>query len=105
MRKNIALLCLVGAALLGGCTASAPPPPAAVQASAPQEDLVPATASAGYPLKECVVTGEELDADRVVMKYKGREVQFCCAQCVHDFKKDPDKYMAKVDAAEKARRK
>ena len=34
-----------------------------------------------------------------------REVQFCCKMCVGKFKKDPAKYLAKLDAAEAAAKK
>jgi len=60
---------------------------------------VPATASATYPLKVCVVSGEALGSDRLVYSFKGQEVQFCCSHCVDDFKKDPAKYMASVERA------
>jgi len=60
---------------------------------------VPAQASASYPLKVCVVSGEVLAADRLVYSYKGKEVQFCCSDCVNQFKKNPAKYMASVERA------
>lgn len=48
-----------------------------------------------YPLKTCVVSGEELGQmgkpHRIV--HAGREVLFCCAGCEKDFNKDPHKYM------------
>jgi YHS domain-containing protein len=28
--------------------------------------------------------------------YKGQEIQFCCPDCVKDFKKDPDKFLKKM---------
>ena len=37
-----------------------------------------------------------------VLIYEGREIKFCCKDCVADFKKEPLKYLAKIDAAEKA---
>jgi len=33
--------------------------------------------------------------------YKDREIKFCCKDCVKDFKKDPDKYIKKIEEAEK----
>lgn len=58
-----------------------------------------------YPLKTCVVTDEEIN-DKGNMKphtfvHEGREVKLCCKSCLKDFKKDPKKYMAKIEAAEK----
>ena len=56
-----------------------------------------------YPLKTCVVSGEKLDqmGEPYVWVYQGRELKFCCKDCVKDFKKDPAKYLKKIDQAEK----
>jgi YHS domain-containing protein len=56
-----------------------------------------------YPLKTCVVSDEKLGemGDPFVIKYQGREVQLCCKNCQKDFKKDPAKYIKKLDEAEK----
>ena len=56
-----------------------------------------------YPLKTCVVSDEKLGemGKPYVMKYKGREVQLCCESCKKDFNKDPQKYLKKLDEAEK----
>jgi hypothetical protein len=35
-----------------------------------------------------------------VFKHEGREVRLCCKDCLKDFKKDPAKYMKKLDEAE-----
>jgi hypothetical protein len=54
-----------------------------------------------YPLKTCIVSGEEFGGDMgdpVVMTYQGREIKFCCSSCVKKFKKDPEKYLKKLDA-------
>jgi YHS domain-containing protein len=58
-----------------------------------------------YPLKTCVVSGEEIgkDADMKphVFTYQGQEVKLCCKSCLKDFNKEPAKYMKKIEAAEK----
>ena len=56
-----------------------------------------------YPLKTCVVSDEKLGdmGKPFIYKYKGREVQFCCSNCQKDFDKNPDKYLKKLDEAEK----
>lgn len=56
-----------------------------------------------YPLKTCLITGEKLGGmgDPYVLKYKDREIKFCCKGCVKDFNKDPDKYVKLIEAAEK----
>ena len=55
-----------------------------------------------YPLKTCVVTDEKLGemGDAYVFVYEGREVKLCCKSCLKDFKKDPAKYVKKIEAAE-----
>ena len=62
------------------------------------EDAKPAAAAA-YPLKTCVVSGEELGSmgKPVVIQHEGKEVQFCCKSCMPKFKKDPAKYMKKLE--------
>jgi YHS domain-containing protein len=60
-----------------------------------------------YALKTCVVSDEKLGdmGKPYVFKHEGREVQLCCESCKKDFKKNPAKYMKKLDEAEKAARK
>jgi YHS domain-containing protein len=58
-----------------------------------------------YPLKTCVVSGEEIgkDADMKphVFTYQGQEVKLCCKSCLKDFNKEPAKYLKKIAAAQK----
>ena len=76
--------------------------PATAPAAAPTK-LEKTTPSANYPLKTCVVSGEDLGAmgERIAYTYEGTEVQFCCADCIDEFRKDPQTYLAKVRAAKK----
>jgi YHS domain-containing protein len=55
-----------------------------------------------YPLEKCVVSDEKLGemGKPYVFKHEGREVHLCCKDCLKDFKKDPAKYMKKLDEAE-----
>jgi len=55
-----------------------------------------------YPLKTCVVSDEKLGemGDAYVFTYEGREIKLCCKSCLKDFKKDPSKYIKKIEAAE-----
>ena len=57
-----------------------------------------------YPLVTCVVSGETLGdhGDPFIYKYKGREVRFCCKDCIKDFNKDPEAYLKQIDDAKKA---
>jgi YHS domain-containing protein len=54
-----------------------------------------------YPLKTCIVTDEKLDADPAMKSYtfvhEGQEVKLCCKSCLKDFKKEPAKYLKKLD--------
>lgn len=56
---------------------------------------------ATYPLKTCVVSGDDLGETPVDYVIGTRLVRFCCADCVNDFKKDPTKFLGKLDAAAK----
>jgi hypothetical protein len=66
-----------------------------------------AQAKAEYPLKTCVVSGEEFgggmgEAVDYVYKQEGRPdrlVRFCCEMCLPKFKKDPAKFLKKIDDA------
>jgi hypothetical protein len=61
------------------------------------------TTKPAYPLTTCVVSDEKLGemGKPVVIQHDGREVQFCCESCQKDFKKDPAKYLKKIDDAAK----
>lgn len=58
------------------------------------DDNAPATeevsAAGKYPLTTCPISGETLGemGDPVVKVYDGREVKFCCNNCVGPFEKD-----------------
>lgn len=55
-----------------------------------------------YPLQKCVVSGEAYDHDKpYVFAYEGQQVKLCCKDCLKDFKKDPAKFMKKIDEAAK----
>jgi len=54
-----------------------------------------------YPLKTCIVSDEKLDADPAMKSYsfvhEGQEIKLCCKSCLKDFKKEPAKYLKKLD--------
>lgn len=61
-----------------------------------------------YPLTTCVTSDEALgsmgEAPQYIYRVKGnpdRLVLFCCEGCEDDFKKEPAKFIAKIDAAAK----
>jgi YHS domain-containing protein len=55
-----------------------------------------------YTLKNCIVSGDKLGemGDPFVYAYKGREIKFCCKNCLKDFNKDPAKYIKLIEEAE-----
>jgi type II secretory ATPase GspE/PulE/Tfp pilus assembly ATPase PilB-like protein len=56
-----------------------------------------------YPTTTCIVSGESLgDEDMgepINYVHNNRLIRFCCKMCKGDFKKDPEAYIAKLDAA------
>jgi len=49
--------------------------------------------------KICPVTGEKInEKTKVTYEYQGKIYNFCCAGCPDVFKKDPQKYIKKVEA-------
>lgn len=60
-----------------------------------------------YPLKTCVVADEKLGdmGPPYVFTHEGREFKLCCKSCLKDFKKEPAKYIKKVEDAEKKAKK
>jgi len=49
--------------------------------------------------KICPVSGEEIGDSmmKATYEYEGRIYNFCCTGCIDEFKKDPEKYIKKVD--------
>ena len=54
-------------------------------------------------LTTCPVSGDKLGemGKPFTFTYKDQEVKLCCKSCKKDFDKDPDKYIAKIRAADK----
>ena len=54
-------------------------------------------------LATCPVSGEKLGemGKPYTFTYKDQEVKLCCKGCKKDFDKDPEKFIAKVRAADK----
>ncbi len=58
-----------------------------------------------YPLKTCLVSGEQLGGDMgrpYAFTYQGQEFKLCCPACQKDFDKDPARYTKKLAEAEQA---
>lgn len=93
---------LAAVVVVAGCGREEPAP-ASVQQMQPLSQPAPSTAPAtdDYPIDFCVVSGDKLNAmgDPIVYQHEGREIRFCCDSCIRTFKREPAKYLAKLDAA------
>jgi hypothetical protein len=97
--RLFSLTILFAAAALAGCGSSTPPAAAPVA-----KDDKPALTEADKALIEkqklCLVANEPLGSmgTPVKVNVKGRDVFLCCEHCREAVLKDPDKYLAKLDA-------
>lgn len=76
----------------------------AADAKSPPEglaELPEADRALAVKQKTCPVSDEPLGSmgKPIKLEIKGRTVFLCCEGCEEDLKKDPDKYLAKLDAA------
>ncbi|MEJ5365401.1 MAG: YHS domain-containing protein [Desulfosoma sp.] len=55
------------------------------------------TAAGGRPQEKCPVMGGPINKN-IYTDYKGKRIYFCCPACPGEFKKDPEKYMKKLEA-------
>lgn len=46
---------------------------------------------------KCPVLGNKID-EKVFVDYEGKRIYFCCSGCIDQFKKDPVKYLKKMEA-------
>ena len=51
-----------------------------------------------YPLKTCVVSGNNLDSmgGSITKVYDGQEIKFCCKPCIKKFEANQAKYLSKL---------
>jgi YHS domain-containing protein len=64
------------------------------EAAAPTTE--PGAAPSTQPMavnKFCPVTKDPVDPNIPTVQYDGKTIGFCCADCIKDFKADPEKYM------------
>lgn len=93
--KNTTIITLASGILaLAACkpaksTTAAEPAPATEASTA---------AATPYPLDTCLVSGEKLGSmgKPPEIVHEGRQIKFCCKNCIPDFKEDPAKYLAKL---------
>lgn len=55
-------------------------------------------ASSSYPLKVCLVSGNELGSmgKPITKVYEGREIKLCCKPCIKKFEANPARYLGKL---------
>ena len=53
-----------------------------------------------YTLDVCIVSGEKLGSmgEPITIVHEGQEIKFCCDSCPPKFKKDPAKFLGKLEA-------
>ncbi|MEW6008799.1 MAG: YHS domain-containing protein [Candidatus Omnitrophota bacterium] len=52
----------------------------------------------------CPVSGEKIKPEtKATYEYKGKIYNLCCPMCIEEFKKDPEKYIKKVEEELKAK--
>ena len=99
-----------GVILFNGCKKSEPAPPAApavttqsheghqhaAASTEPAEQTVAAAEQTAVAEQTtCPVMGGAIDKN-IFIEYKGKKVYFCCPGCEEQFKKEPEKYIAKL---------
>jgi len=87
-----------GLMVAGGCgRQEAVPTPAPTPGVSTEAVKEPAPAAeTQIAQKLCPVMGQPINKEFYV-DYQGRRIYFCCQMCVDTFKKDPEKYVKKVD--------
>jgi YHS domain-containing protein len=63
------------------------------------DDGVVEQQTATYPLTTCLISGDDLGDKPINYVYENRLVRFCCEMCIDTFLKDPNTYLAKLNAA------
>jgi YHS domain-containing protein len=68
------------------------------QVKAAEAAPVVAVAAVNVGNKICPVMGDKIDDKfKVTYEYEGKIYNFCCPGCIESFKKDPQKYIRKVE--------
>src|SRR5213594_2219750 len=102
--KNLKLMILGAVAV--GAVAFALTASAAAPGGAPDAKDAKDAKAKPYPLEKCIVSDEKLGemGKPFVFTHEGREIKLCCKSCLKNFKKDPAKYVKKIEQAEKAKK-
>jgi len=96
---GVVVVALAAAALVVGCGQETKEPgtkgPKTTGKGAAE---VKAKAPVGEPQTTCPVMGNKI-VKTIYADHEGKRVYFCCAACVDAFKKDPAKYVKKLEDA------
>ena len=107
MKNLITLLVALSATLTFTLhSADTPPGPEAAKAAivkTPEEKTQAAEQAKTYPLKTCLVSGDNLGGmgETIDCLYQGKLIRFCCKGCIKSFNKNPEKYFKELEAAKK----
>ena len=107
-RRNVvgfAVIALAAVIFATGCSEGGKPAAPAEKkatgakaAETTKESAATAVADAGKPQTACPVMGDKINK-AIYADHDGKRVYFCCAGCVNTFKKDPAKYVKKLEDA------
>ena len=91
--KRLAFYLMAACLLAGGACANHNSTTA--QSTSTSTSEAAAQTAASKPINQyCPIdTGNKVDPT-VTTVYKGKVIGFCCADCIPEFQKDPEKYMA-----------
>ena len=97
MKKIASILSL---AMLAGVAAyvSAEDPPATAPSTEPSSGPATTQSSAGATFNQyCAIEKEnKVDPKTKTYVYNGKTIGFCCDDCIDEFKKNPEKFMATI---------
>ena len=100
--KTLGVLTLItSVALLAGCDKKEPAgmqnqtENTAQQTQQVADTAVQTANDAGPEQTVCPVMGGAINKE-IFAEYNGKKVYFCCSDCVAEFKKNPEKYLAKL---------
>jgi len=94
MKKNIAVVVVMSIVVLV-CAAAFAQGDTSDQASSGNTQAAPAAKKVNNTI--CPVSGKPVDmSNPVTAEYNGKIYNFCCTDCVAQFKADPEKYISKM---------
>lgn len=96
-------LCLTFIILLAGCSEDTSTQATEEPVEIETEHVLEETSQDedSYPIDYCIVSGEKLGSmgDTIETTVQGRTVKLCCQMCKSKLNRDPEKYLAALDAA------